>query len=181
MKKNLFTVVAFILVAFASQAQTTNRNAVKMNPVSLLVKTGNIAYERAVSPKTSVQLGAFYSGVGLNDFKYAGWGVTPEVRFYMDRQAKALNGVYMAPFVRYQNFAIRDEELKSKARFTSVGGGAILGWQRAWSSGFTLDLFAGPSVSKLSFKDDGDEDDFEVSGGFKGFGLRTGITVGFSF
>lgn len=181
MKKNLFTAVAFLLVSVAASAQTSNKNALKMNPLSLLVKTGNVAYERAVAPRTSVQLGAFYSGVGLNDFKYAGFGVTPEVRFYLGAKSQALNGAYVAPFARYQDFAIRDEELKSKARFTTVGGGAVLGWQRAFASGFTLDLFAGPSMSKISFTDDADEDDFEVSGGMKGFGLRTGITLGFSF
>lgn len=181
MKKNLFTAVAFVLFAFAAGAQNSNKNALKMNPVSLLVKTGNIAYERAVSPKTSVQLGAFYSGVSLESFKYAGWGATPEVRFYMGKRSQALNGAYVAPFARYQNFAIRDEELKTKGSFTTMGGGVVVGYQRAWSSGFTLDLFAGPSASKISFNDDAEEADFEVSGAFKGVGLRTGITLGFSF
>lgn len=181
MKKNLFTAVAFLLFALAAAAQTTHKNALKMNPISLLVKTGNIAYERAVSPKASVQLGAFYSGVSLNDFKYAGWGATPEVRFYLGARSEALNGVYVAPFARYQNFAIRDEELKSKARFSTVGGGAVVGWQRSFASGFTLDLFAGPSLSRIHFKDSADEDDFDISGSMKGAGLRTGLTLGFSF
>jgi hypothetical protein len=181
MKKNFVTAAAFLLFAWAAGAQTSGKNALKMNPISLLVKTGNVAYERAVSPKTSVQLGAFYSGVGLNDFKYAGWGVTPEVRFYLGAKSAALNGAYVAPFARYQNFAIRDEELKTEGSFSTLGGGAIVGWQRTFSSGFTLDLFAGPSMSKIRFKDAADEDDFEVSGSMKGVGLRTGITLGFSF
>ena len=180
MKKNLFAAVAFILVSVAASAQTNHKNALKMNPLSLLVKTGNIAYERAVSPKTSVQLGGFYSVVGLNDFKYAGWGVTPEVRFYLGKKSEVLNGAYVAPFARYQNFTIRDEELKTEGSFSTKGGGVVVGWQRTWASGFTLDLFAGPSASKISFKDDA-EDDFEVSGSMKGAGLRTGITLGFSF
>lgn len=180
MKKNLFTVALLALTALA-QAQPLPKNALKMNPVSLLVKTGNISYERVVSGKTSAQLGAFYSGVGLDHFKYGGFGITPEVRFYLGRNAQALNGVYAAPFARYQNFAIRDEELKSKARFSTVGGGAVVGYQKAFPSGFTLDFFAGPSLSKASFRDDADEDDFEINGSFKGFGLRTGLTVGFSF
>lgn len=181
MKKNLFTAVAFILLTVAAGAQTSNKNVVKMNPVSLLVKTGNIAYERAISPKASVQLGAFYSGVSLEDFKYAGWGATPEVRFYIGKNSQALNGAYVAPFARYQNFAIRNEDLKTEGSFSTLGGGAVVGWQRAWSSGFTLDVFAGPSASKIHFKDEADEDEFEVSGSMKGVGLRTGITLGFSF
>lgn len=181
MKKNLFAAVAFLLVTLAASAQTTNKNALKMNPLSLLVKTGNIAYERAVAPKTSVQLGGFYSVVGLNDFKYAGWGVTPEVRFYLGKRSEVLNGAYVAPFARYQSFAIRDEEQKTEGSFTTQGGGVVVGWQRNWSSGFTLDLFAGPSASKISFKDNAGTDHFEVSGSMKGAGLRTGITLGFSF
>lgn len=180
MKKNLFTVALLALTALA-QAQTAHKNALKMNPVSLLVKTGNLSYERAVAPKTSVQLGAFYSGVGLDHFTYGGFGITPEVRFYLGGKAQALNGVYAAPFARYQDFAIRDEELKSKARFSTIGGGAVVGYQRTFASGFTLDFFAGPSLSKVSFRDDAEEDEFEINGSFKGFGLRTGLTVGFSF
>jgi hypothetical protein len=180
MRKNLF-LVAFMMIAVASQAQYAPKNAVKINPLSLFVTTGNISYERAVSQNKSIQLGAYYSGIGLGDFKYQGYGITPEFRVYFGAKSTALNGVYVAPFARYQNFSISDKETKDKATFESIGGGAIMGWQKSWQSGFTLDIFAGPSYSNIQFKDKTQEDDFDVKFGMKGFGLRTGISLGVSF
>lgn len=179
MKKNLFLVV-LMAVAVASQAQNAQKNALKINPLSLLVKTGNVAYERVVGQRTSVQLGAFYSGVSLGDFRYDGYGITPEFRYYFGGRKEALNGGYVAPFGRYQRFTIAHKDTKEAAGFSTVGGGAVMGWQRHWTSGFTLDLFAGPSFNQVQFKD-GSEEDFEIEGGIKGFGLRTGVTLGFSF
>jgi uncharacterized protein DUF3575 len=180
MKKNLFLVV-FMIVAIASQAQGGPKNVVKINPLSLIVATGNISYERAVSQNKSVQLCAFYSGIGLGDFKYDGYGITPEFRFYFGAMGAALNGGYVAPFARYQNFSITKTETKERATFETVGGGAIVGWQRSWQSGFNLDLFAGPSYSNIKFKDRTQEEDFDVKYGMKGLRLRTGISLGVSF
>ena len=46
-----------------------------------------------------------------------------------------------------------------------------------------LDLFFGPAYNSGKIRAEGsaDEDDFNVSGGIDGFGLRTGITLGFRF
>src|SRR5687768_12984481 len=130
MKKNLLF-VAFMIVAIASQAQVGYKNAVKINPLSLFVTTGNISYERALSEKTSVQLGTYYSGIGLGDFKYEGYGITPEFRIYFGARGTAMNGGYVAPFLRYQNFSISDKETKDKATFETMGGGALMGWQKS--------------------------------------------------
>jgi hypothetical protein len=180
MKKNILF-IAFMIVAIVSQAQMGPKNAVKINPLSLLVTTGNVSYERAVSNNKSVQLGAYYSGIGLGDFKYEGYGITPEFRFYFGSRGTALNGGYIAPFARYQNFSIADKATKDKATFETIGGGAVMGWQKSWQGGFTLDVFAGPSYSNIKFKDRSQEEDFDVKFGMEGFGLRTGISLGVSF
>src|SRR3712207_6955264 len=54
---------------------------------------------------------SFYSSFGLSDLKYSGYGITPEFRFYFAGRAEALNGVYVAPFARYQS---RSEEHTSE-------------------------------------------------------------------
>jgi len=180
MKKN-FLLLVFTAIAIASQAQTAHKNAFKINPGSLLIKTGNVSYERVVMPKQSLQVGAFYSGVGLGDFKYRGYAITTEYRFYVSKQQEELNGLYVSPFARFQSFTIANNKVKSEAQFNTIGGGATLGWQKSWNSGFVLNLFAGPSYNELKFRGEVIEEDFEIKEGIKGFGLRTGITLGFTF
>lgn len=182
MKKVLFA-AALIVAATSLKAQDAGnpQNAIKLNPLSLVFATGNIAYERAVSENSSFQLGVFYSGVSISGLKYTGLGITPEYRFYVAGNKQVMNGVYVGPFVRYQSFSLKDKESNDEAKFTSFGGGAVIGWEKTWSSGFVLDLFAGPSYNSGKVKDKSGNGDFDVAGSIDGFGLRTGITIGFSF
>lgn len=179
--KNVLLVSCMLAVSLAGFSQQRNMNAVKLNPLSLVFATGNFSYERAVSENQSAQLGIFYSGVGISGIKYSGLGITPEYRFYVAGRKEALNGVYVAPFLRYQNFSLKDKDTDDKASYSSIGGGALLGWQKMWESGFVLDLFVGPSYNSGKFKNEADEDDFDITSGIDGFGLRTGITIGFGF
>lgn len=180
MKKYLTLTAVLVASVFAAKAQQAPQNALKINPVSILVKTGNISYERAVAKNQSLQLGVFYSGLGLGDFKYEGFGLTPEYRYYFGGKKEVANGGYVAPFLRYQQFTISEKNIDAKGRFNSYGGGFTLGWAKRYESGFVLDLFAGPSYNSIKFKS-GNEDDFDIKGGIKGFGLRTGISLGFTF
>ena len=181
MRKISLMLVLFA-ASFAVKAQeNVKNNAIKLNPLSLAFLTGNIQYERAVGENTSAQLGVFYSGLNFGNTKYSGLGITPEFRIYFGGAKQALNGVYAAPFARYQSFKIEDKETANKTSFTTIGGGAIIGWQKMWGSGFVLDIFAGPSYSSAKFKNNNDDDDFDVQGSFTGFGVRTGLTLGFGF
>jgi hypothetical protein len=180
--KKLLVITALLVFAGALKAQEINaQQAIKINPLSLFVITGNVAYERATGDNQSFQVGVFYSGVSISGLKYSGLGITPEYRFYFAGHREALNGVYAAPFLRYQSFTFKDKETTDKANFSSFGGGATIGWEKTWNSGFVLDLFAGPSYNSGRFKNDADEDQFDVSSGINGFGIRTGITLGFAF
>jgi hypothetical protein len=185
-KSNYFTIKMFTMLlvllvsACISYAQQSPKNAIKINPLSLLVKTGNVSYERAVGKKQSVQVGAFYSSLSLGDLNYQGYGVTPEFRFYIN-SANTLNGMYVAPFGRYQNFSLHTKGSSDKAIFTTVGGGATMGWQKSWESGFLLNLFAGPSFNEVTFKNKTQQDDYDLKAGMKGFGIRSGISLGFTF
>jgi hypothetical protein len=179
--KKLVLITAFAAAVFGANAQEGNKNAVKINPLSLFLATGNVSYERAVSENQSFQLGLFYTGVGISDLKYSGLGITPEYRFYIAGHKQVMNGVYVAPFLRYQNFSIKDKSTDDKVSFTSMGGGALLGWEKTWGSGFVLDIFIGPSYNSGKIKEDVDEEDWDVASGIDGFTLRTGITLGFSF
>lgn len=179
MKKVLL--VALLAISVGAFAQDGQKNVIKLNPLSLLVKTGNISYERQIGANQSFQIGGYYSGLSLGDIKYDGFGITPEYRFYFGAQKRAFNGGYVAPFVRYQNFTIKDKETSDKATFNSIGGGAVIGYEKMYKSGFVLDIFAGPSYNSVSFKNNSSEDQFDIKGGIKGFGIRSGIAIGFGF
>lgn len=177
MKRIIILSVA-LASAFVVQAQQTRQNAIKINPLSLLVATGNVAYERAIGERTSVQLGGFYSGFRTAGLKYEGFGLTPEVRFYFAGDKEALNGIYAGPFMRYQHYKLKDRLDGSSVAYQSFGGGAIVGWQKMWKGGFVLDLYAGPSYNAGKFKDGQEE---SLAFGIDGFSVRTGITIGFGF
>jgi hypothetical protein len=158
MKKITFGILLLTLVTVGYSQEAGRSNAIKLNPLSLAFLTGNLQYERAVGASSSVQLGLFYSGFKLSGLKYSGLGVTPEV-----------------------NFSLEETDVDNKTTFTTIGGGATIGWEKTWNSGFVLDIFAGPSYNSAKFKNDADEEEFDVKGGFTGFGIRTGITLGFAF
>ena len=182
MKKILALAVLSAVLISARAQEGGNKNAIKLNPLSLIFATGNVTYERAIGAQSSFQIGGFYSGFKLSDVKYSGFGITPEFRYYFAGHKQALNGVYVGPFVRYQNFTLKiEDDVDSKTTYSSFGGGAVLGWEKSWASGFVLDLFVGPSYNSGKFENEGDEDEFNVKAGIDGFGLRTGITLGFSF
>lgn len=181
MKRVLLITALFAAVASVNAQDAKRSNAVKLNPLSLFFATGNVSYERAIGATQSIQLGGYYSGLSIGGLKYSGFGITPEYRIYFGGKKQALNGGYVAPFGRYQNLSLTEKESANKTSFSSIGGGAILGWQKMWGSGFVLDLFAGPSYNSGKFKNESDEESFNMSSGFNGFGVRTGITLGFGF
>jgi hypothetical protein len=177
----VFLAAALLVAVSALKAQEYPKNAFKMNPLSLIVLTGNVAYERAVADNQSVQLGVFFTGATLFEIKYSGWGITPEYRIYVAGNKQVLNGVYIGPFLRYRNFHLRERDGDSEAEYSSVGGGLVLGMEKTLASRFVLDLFLGPQFTAPTFKHRTGNEDFERYGLARTVGLRTGITLGFAF
>lgn len=174
----LTVILGAIMVMPDAQAQS---NAVKINIFSPIFKTINVSYERVLKETSSFQLGFYYTGASLSSLKYSGFGITPEYRFYLSETA-APQGFYAAPFLRYQSVNLTVDGSSSEANFSAVGGGLVVGKQWVFKQLVTLDLFIGPSYSsgKVDVKS-GSEDDFNISGAFDGFGLRTGLTLGVAF
>ncbi len=174
--KKLFNPLLFVLACGSSlQAQVA-----KLNILSPVFRTINVSYEQVLSENGSLQLGFFYTGIKLDDTKFSGFGITPEYRFYLSETA-APEGVYAAPFVRYQNFDLSVEGSDSKATMTLFGGGLVLGKQWIFKEKVALDIFLGPSYSSGNVKvKSGSEGDFDV-GAFDGFSVRGGINFGYRF
>lgn len=183
MKKLLILSLTLILT-ISSFAQnnpgvSTERNVLKVNTLSLFLGTGSIFYERKLSDLTSAQLGLAYMGFKLNDTKFAGLILTPEVRIYPKKNA--IDGFYIAPYLRYQKFTVKNTTDPSEGSLTSMGGGLLFGRQWITDTGFTMDLFFGGHYGSAAVKVDTGSTDSIDSNYFNGFKPRVGFALGFAF
>jgi len=178
-KIQFLAVVAFAVMANVAVAQT---NAIKINILSPVARTFNIAYEKAISETGSFQLGFYYTGAKSGDLKLSGFGITPEYRFYLS-QTPAPNGFYVAPFIRYTNYKLTYDDGTDKAEgtLTSFGGGVVVGRQWVFKERVTFDIFIGPKYQSTDTKtDSGDANDLTINA-FNNFGIRGGVTLGLAF
>ncbi len=176
------------------KAQENKKNVVTLSLSNLALITPTIYYERAIGEKTSLQLGAYYTGIKLSGAKLAGLGVIPEFRFYPGSYG-APRGFYCAPFVKYQNYSISKtvddiiggSSYDAKVTVSGIGGGLIIGGQVYVADVVVLDLFIGPSVTSWSakYKGNATEEDFGSITGVKfdgsNVGIRFGLSLGFGF
>jgi hypothetical protein len=183
MKKTLIflLVIIFTIPTFAQEASTvsTDKNTLKINTLSLFLGTGSIFYERKISDMTSGQMGLAYMGFKLGDTKFTGLILTPEFRIYPKKNA--IDGFYIAPYLRYQNFTVKSTTDDSKGTLSSMGGGLLFGRQWITKSGFTMDLFFGGHYGSSSVKVDNGSATSIDSKFFSGFKPRVGFALGFSF
>lgn len=184
----LLFAAALLLGARPAAAQT---NALKVNLLSPLFKTGSFFYEHKLNDASSLQLGALFTHWGLGDTNISGFAITPEYRRYLSNEKSAMEGFYVAPFVRYQNLGLSLQttaddgtEATAKAVLNTIGGGVVVGHQWVFRQRITLDTFFGPSYNSnfTKLKASGSEGSasFDV-GSFQGFSLRTGVTLGVAF
>lgn len=170
------TTLLLSAITFSGLAQSKG-NVIKINILSPIVQTINLQYEKTLSATSSFQLGFFYTGYSVSGTEFSGFGITPEYRFYLS-DTEAPEGVYLAPFARYQNFSLT--ESSNKATYSTFGGGLILGKQWLFKEKIALDLFFGPSYSSGSVSVTSGTNTFTTSA-FDGFGLRAGVCFGLAF
>ena len=182
--KKFFTlslIALMLLIAVPVKAQDTPpQNLFKINLLSPLVRTASLFYERAVSDDISVQLGFYYTGATFSDTKYRGFGVTPELRYYLSEKYPAPRGAFIAPFVRYQSICGSEDGVDGKGTISTIGGGLLIGTQTMFKNKISLDAWAGPAYYNGTPKYTGDAESIEFPG-FDGFLVRFGITVGIGF
>lgn len=169
----------FLGIVVQSYAQ---KNVIKVNILSPIVRTANFSYERAISDESSLQLGVFYTGANSGDVKLNGWAVTPEYRFYLS-STPAPNGLYVAPWVRYQNMKAKEEGDATfvSGTLTSFGGGIVIGRQWIFKERVSMDIFIGPQYLSGNFKEDpGSTGTVEVTSA-DGFWFRFGFNLGIAF
>jgi hypothetical protein len=186
MKKNCLSIL-LVCALGTVQAQYDDKvveikNAVKVNPLSILLGTANVAYERALNEKQSIQLGAYYTGISILGTKFRGFGITPEYRFYFKKEA--IKGVYAAPYLRFQNLDVSSnvDDIEDKATLTTYGGGGLIGKQWLFNK-FTMEAYGGLgyNAGKLTLSSGAFEDSFEGINRFDGVSLTIGFRIGFGF
>lgn len=194
----------------AQNAPTGPANIVKLNPLSLGVATLNVQYERRISTRFSGQIGfhmgrpkvGVYAEVLPEPIQYGLIGITPELRYYLSFQKRAVpRGPYLAAYLRFQavkmNYGImaydpddfQDLPVMVTAHKRAVAGGFLLGYQFIISEHLGIDLFIGPRYGHAASKYavscptcDGDERMAAKPGmRFDGLDLRAGVAVGYAF
>ena len=145
---------------------------VKLNLFALPLRNFSLQYEYAFHKNMSGALGARlmlpYS-IDLSDqfnsddnfeaklgkFKFIGYALTPEFRFYPGKKQKhqAPHGFYIAPYARFTNFTINTTvtipsepallfaggPVDTRINYTGFGGGLMFGAQWVFKNGISLD------------------------------------------
>ncbi len=152
------------------------KNVLKVNTLALIIGTGSVFYERELSDLISGQIGVGYLNYKIDNSKFNGLILTPEVRFYVKKNA--IDGFYVAPYLRYQKYNFDGEN--SNGSFSAMGGGAAFGMQWIFRKGFAMDLFFGGhySGSNLNLSSGTEAPDITK---FSGFRMRVGYAIGFAF
>ncbi|TAH18752.1 MAG: DUF3575 domain-containing protein [Cytophagales bacterium] len=186
MKKNVFFTIALFAIYSLSNhsfAQSEKKNIIKVNLLSPIIRTGSFFYERVITPKSSGQLGFYYTGWALDGTKLRGIGITPEFRYYVSESKQAPQGFFVAPFLRYQRLELSTDATTAKGVLSTLGVGLAIGGQWIFSDVISLDIFGGPTVNTRNFKASANgvtESDFTLTG-LGTFGFRFGVTVGIAF
>ncbi len=145
--------------------ENPKNNILKINLSALVVKNISVQYERKVAKRISIAANVHYRPFGqlpflssiekaiddpsvpVDKLKWGGFGVTPEVRFYVGKKG-ALHGFYFAPFanitnykadlpLEYSNGSI-DKTGIFNGNISTVTGGLLLGAQ--WKLGKSVYL-----------------------------------------
>jgi hypothetical protein len=174
----LLLALGFVLSSYSQElpAAGSEKNVLKVNTLALFIRTGAVFYEREISDLTSVQLGLAYMNYKIDETHFEGIGVTPEFRFYIRKNA--LDGFYIGPYLRYNNFGFDDNN--STGRYKAFGGGVSFGRQWIFKKGFVIDLFFGGHYtnSNITLTSGTETPDFTR---IEGFNIRTGFSLGFAF
>lgn len=176
MKKFILPFLLVFILSFSANGQ--KKNLVKTSLIFPLGEIFDLSYERVLNEEMSLVL----EGIVGGDFA----GVSPQFRYYLSEKNIAPSGGFIAPFIRYQNYSFKSQDLETtddayaKGSLSAIGGGLLIGYQRLFKETISLSAFIGPSYNSSSISYESNEDvfDFDL---FNGFGVRAGVNVGFAF
>jgi hypothetical protein len=114
---------------------------------------------------------------------------TLDIRKYLSRQETVLVGMYMAPYLKYQQLTDFEEDYDgntvAEASIYTAGGGLLLGRQWIAKKGFTVDMFVGggynPVVNMTKLQLAGNPEIYTFSKSKWQVDIRLGVSAGFAF
>ncbi len=169
MKKQVFLVVLLCAIAFSATAQ----QAVKIGPLGFLFGNYNLRYEKGISEKGSVQVGANYYSYELFDVSSTGFGLDAAYRNYFK---EAIRGAYVAPALGFQtNTTSVSVDDDTSVGFSLLNIGATLGYQWVAGGGFVTDLGLGYGYNVELGKDD------QLLNDYGGGGVKFTFAIGYAF
>ena len=107
----------------------------------MIFGAANVSYERVINAKSSVQLDVIFGGLNIGGVKYTTIGGGLDYKYYLSNSKPAPEGFYVAPGVGFTSVKVKDPY--ETVSGTSVNIKAVVGNQWIYSSGFSLDIFAG--------------------------------------
>lgn len=184
MKKNILIILLFSLFFFKINAQNQEpldyKNNITFNALSALL-FGNleVQYERAISENTTLSLavgikpsggiikvnGFNSSTIQTNNFEFSGITVTPEYRWYFQKNESKRTGLYLGTYYKFKRVSddIRGTYTSSNTGtsapldvdidITSHTIGALLGFKVMTGKHFYFDItIAGPGFGRSKLK-----------------------------
>lgn len=176
------TLLTLVFILSFSGLATAQKTAIKTNLLNPFLSTASIAVEYGFAPDKSVQLSAFYANTSIFDTNIEGIGITPELRIFISQNDIPMQGIYVAPSLRYQNLKLALEDEAGTAKMQGYGAGLVIGRQWIYKERIVIDGFAGSgySYNNFDFQNGAKEDDFDL-GRFSGLGIRAGLSLGLLF
>ncbi len=170
-------------------AQKQFKNILKTNLISPMAGAFHLNYERKINNKFSAQIGFMYGGNPFlnisgfeNNYRSNGIAVTPELRFYIEKQA--LKGFFFAISPRYKYFQLLGNTMpfyQTKAHYSSIGAGLLVGYQWLLDKKISLETYLGYSINKGQLTIiSGTQENFNLDY-FRNRGFRVGFTLGIPF
>jgi hypothetical protein len=172
MKKPFLTIAVLLGMLVSINAQ----QAVKIGPLGFLFGNYNLRYEKALSEKTSFQVGANFYDYDLGGFKTTGFGIDAGWRYYFK---EAIKGAYIFPSANFDfNKTSIGSNTNEKGSFSNLNIGATIGYQWVAGGGFVTDLGLGYGTNIAVSSDDAfaDSRDLGVGGS-----PRFTFAIGYSF
>jgi hypothetical protein len=169
----------------------------KINLLSPVMSTINLAFESSVGGDKSFQLGVAYmnhSTYGATDGLTQAFFVTPELRYELNQNRNGCS--FIGAFVRYlhmdytQTERYRFTQKMSTSSYDCLGLGIVLGQKFIFRNRVMIEMFAGPVYSgvlkgKNDFYNRSSSDiivDEDIPHTLlKRYGVRAGLTVGWMF
>ena len=165
-----------LCLLLGQQNAQAQKNVVKLNLTPLVITDITVQYERVLFKKFSVAMGigyipdrplpGFFPTIPtINNIKFSGYSLTPEIRIYPHLLKDAPRGFYLAPYLKYSKYNVAadfpwsykfsytdpntgitadktlSQDLNLKGSFSGIGGGLMIGKQWIIANHISLDWF----------------------------------------